>query len=42
MEDLIAAMADGGAVDYDLVPNAALALALAAMDQIEDDEDGIH
>ena len=41
MEDLIAAVAEGGAVDDDLVPNAALALALAAMDQIEDDEEGI-
>ena len=41
MEDLIAAVAEGCAVDDDLVPNAALALALAAMDQVEDDEDGI-
>ena len=41
MEDLIAAVAEGCAVDDDLVPNTALALALAAMDQVEDDEDGI-
>ena len=40
-KDLIAAVAEGGAVDNDLVPNVALALALATMDQIEDDEDGI-
>lgn len=42
MEDLIAAaVVEGGAVDVDLMPNAALALTLPAMDQIEDDEDGI-
>ena len=41
MEDLIVAVAEGGAVDDNLVPNAALALALATMDQIEHDEDGI-
>ena len=41
MEDFIAAVAEGGAVDDNLVPNAALALALAPMDQIEHDEDGI-
>ena len=41
MEDLIAAVAEGGAVDDDQVPNAVLALALATMDQIEDDEEGI-
>ena len=34
-------MAEGGAVDDDQVPNALLALALATMDQIEDDEEGI-
>ena len=39
--DLIAAVAEGGAVDDDQVPNAVLALALATMDQIEDDEEGI-
>ena len=36
--DLIAAVAEVGAVDDDQVPNAVLALALATMDQIEDDE----
>ena len=41
MEDLIAAVAESGAVDDDEVPNAVLALALATMDQIEDDEEGI-
>ena len=41
MEDLIAAVAEGGAVDDDQVPNAVLALALATMNQIEDDEEGI-
>ena len=41
MEDLIAAVAERGAVDDDQVPNAVLALALATMDQIEDDEEGI-
>ena len=41
MEDLIAAVAEGGAVDDDQVPNAVLALALATMDQVEDDEEGI-
>ena len=41
MEDLIAAVAEGGAVDDDQVPNAVLALALATMDQIKDDEEGI-
>ena len=39
--DLIAAVAEVGAVDDDQVPNAVLALALATMDQIEDDEEGI-
>ena len=34
-------MAEGGAVDDDRVPNAVLALALATMDQIEDNEEGI-
>ena len=38
MEDIIAAVAEGSAVDDDQV---ALALALATMDQIEDDEDSI-
>ena len=37
-EDLIADVAEGGAVDDDQV---ALALALSTMDQIEDDEEGI-
>ena len=41
MEDLIVAVAEGGAVDDDLVPNAALHLALAAMNQVEDDEYGM-
>ena len=41
MKDLIAAVAEGGAVDDDQVPNTVLALALATMDQIEDDEEGI-
>ena len=40
LEDLIAAVAEGCAVD-DQVPHAVLALALATMDQIEDDEEGI-
>ena len=33
--------AEGGTADNDLVPNAVLALALATMDQIEDNEEGI-
>ena len=41
MEDLIAAVAEGCAVDDDQVPKAVLALALATMDQIKDDEEGI-
>ena len=42
IEDLIAAVAEGGAVDNnDQVPNAVLALALTTVDQIEDDEEGI-
>ena len=32
MEDFIAAVAEGGAVDDDQVPNAVLTLALATMD----------
>ena len=41
MEDLIAAVAEGCAVDDDRVPHAVSALALATMDQIEDDEEGM-
>ena len=41
IEDLIAAVAEGGSVDDDHVPNAVVALALVTMDQIEDDEEGI-
>ena len=37
MGDLVASVAEGGAADSHLLPSAAFALALAAMDQIEDE-----
>ena len=42
MEDLVASVAGGGSVNSQLLTSAALALALAAIDQLSDEEDGME